>query len=67
MLKKKKKQEEEERNRTSESMERVSPDQSPFRTVGVGWPWQGLSRMMSHHYPYSVKVLVDLMIILVLN
>ena len=48
-------------------MERVSPDQSPFRTVGVGWPWQGLSRMMSHHYPYSVKVLVDLMIILVLN
>ena len=65
--KKKKKKKKKERNRTSESMERVSPDQSPFGTVGIGWPWQGLSWMMSHHYPYSVRVLVELTIISVLN
>ena len=59
---KKKKRRKKERNRTFEK----SPDQSPFWTVGVGWPWKGLSQMMSH-YPYTVRVLVNLMIILVLN
>ena len=47
------------KKRTSEMMNRTIPYQSPFRSVGVWWPWEVLSQMMSCYHWYIMRTLVS--------
>ena len=47
------------KKRTSEMMNRTIPYQSPFCLVGVWWPWEVLSQMMSYHHWYIMRTLVS--------
>lgn len=47
------------KNRTSEIINKIIPYRKPFWTTDVWWPWKVLSRIMSRHHWYIVKVLVN--------
>lgn len=54
----KKAQKKPRKKKASEVMNRAMPYRSPFCTVGVWWPWNVLSRIMSRHH-WNITRAVD--------